>query len=319
VLYGATTSQCTPSVTCDGTVFSLTPPLNPGGAWTEATLHNFTGGADGGLPSPQLAIGSDGTLYGTTYEGGSAGVGTVFAIKIPVPQPSINPGGLVNAASYAAPVAPGSIASVFGDFFVPTLSATQSPLPASLSGLSLQFDADPPAPLFFASSGQVNLQVPWELAFQSRVNVAASLNGQTGLAQTVNLAPYAPAIFTMNAQGSGQGAILDASYGLVDSSNPAMPGSTFIQIFCTGLGPVSSQPQTGSPAPLSPLAYTSIIPTVTIGGVLAEVSFSGLAPGYVGLYQVNAQVPAGLAPGSAVPVVISLAGATSNTVTIAVQ
>jgi uncharacterized protein (TIGR03437 family) len=60
-------------------------------------------------------------------------------------------------------------------------------------------------------------------------------------------------------------------------------------------------------------------PTVTIGGVPANVQFSGLAPGYVGLYQVNAQVPAGLATGSNVPVVMSISGATSNTATLAVQ
>jgi uncharacterized protein (TIGR03437 family) len=57
---------------------------------------------------------------------------------------------------------------------------------------------------------------------------------------------------------------------------------------------------------------------VTIGNVQADVIFSGLAPGYVGLYQVNALVPAGVAAGSAVPVVISMGGASSNTVTIAV-
>ena len=318
VLYGVTGS-CTGPTSTGGELFSLTPPATAGGAWTKATLHNFTGGSDGGAPNGFLVIGSDGTLYGTTQSGGSGGDGTVFSLKLAVPQPSINPGRLVTAARYTAPVAPGSIASVFGDFFVSPLSATQSPLPASLSGLSLQFNFGPPAPLFFVSGGQVNFQVPWELAFQSQVNLAATLNGQTGAAQTVHLAPYAPAIFTMNAQGSGQGAILDASNHLVDSSDPATPGSTVLQIFCTGLGPVSNQPPTGSPAPLSPLAYTSIIPTVTIGGVPADVSFSGLAPGYVGLYQVNAQVPAGLAAGNAVPVVISMEGTASNTVTIAVQ
>jgi uncharacterized protein (TIGR03437 family) len=209
---------------------------------------------------------------------------------------------------------------VFGDFFVSTpVSATGLPLPSSVSGLSLQFDSSTSAPLFFVSGGQVNLQVPWELAGQSRANLTATLNGQTGAAQTVNLAPFAPAIFTMNAQGSGQGAILDASNRLADSSNPATPGSTVLQIFCTGLGPVTSQPPTGSPAPLTSLAHTTTTPTVTIAGVPADVSFSGLAPGYVGLYQVNAQVPPGLAANASAPVVISMPGATSNTVTIAVE
>lgn len=226
----------------------------------------------------------------------------------------------MTAASYTSPVAPGSIASVFGDFFVSTpVSATGLPLPSSLSGLSLQFDSGAPAPLFFVSGGQANLQVPWELAGQPQANLAASLSGQNGAAQTVNLATFAPAIFSTNSTGSGQGAILNGSYHLVDVSNPATPGSTVLQIFCTGLGPVSNQPQTGSPAPLSPLAYTTTTPTVTVGGVPTDVSFSGLAPGYVGLYQVNAQVPVGLAANNAVPVVISMEGTASNTVTIAVE
>lgn len=319
-IYGAAASPCPTEsgLECNGFVFSLTPPVS-GGAWTETTLHNFPSGPYGGPPISQLAIGSDGMLYGVTWSGGSAGYGTVFAIEVPPPQPSINPGGLVSAASYAAPVAPGSIASVFGSFFVPPLSATQSPLPDSLSGLSLQFGSNTPAPLFFVSGGQVNLQVPCELAGQSQAILAATLNGQAGSAQTVNLATFSPAIFTTNAQGSGQGAILDQFNHLVDASNPAMTGSTVLQIFCTGLGPVTNQPQTGSPAPLSPLSYTTVTPTVTIGGVAADVSFSGLAPGYVGLYQVNAQVPAGLAPNTAAPVVISMQGTASNTVTIAVQ
>jgi uncharacterized protein (TIGR03437 family) len=134
----------------------------------------------------------------------------------------------------------------------------------------------------------------------------------------VNLAGFAPAIFTMNSQGTGQGAILDSSYHLVDSSNPATDGTTTILIYCTGLGPVTNQPATGSPAPSSPLAKTTAPPTVTIGGTPASVSFSGLAPGYVGLYQVNALVLSA-PPGEGVPVTISIGGVTSNTVTIAVR
>ncbi len=315
VLY-IVTNPCPGAVAC---LYSLTPPAQPGGAWTKATLHDFTGGSDGCVPSSPLVTGTDGTLYGTTGICPAGGDGTVFSIKLATPKPSINPGGLVTAASYAAPVAPGSIASVFGSFFVPSVGVTQLPLPETLAGLSLQFNTISTAPLFFVSGGQVNLQVPWELAGQAQGSLTATLNGQSGTAQTVNLATFAPAIFTTNAQGSGPGAILDASNRLVDASNPATPGSTVLQIFCTGLGPVTNQPQTGSPAPLTSLSYTLTTPTVKIGGALAGITFSGLAPGYVGLYQVNAEVPAGLTANTAAPVVISMQGTSSNTVTIAVQ
>jgi uncharacterized protein (TIGR03437 family) len=86
-----------------------------------------------------------------------------------------------------------------------------------------------------------------------------------------------------------------------------------------GLGAVSNQPADGAPASATLLAKTVLTPTVTIGGVETTPSFSGLAPGFVGLYQVNALVPATVAAGSAVPLVISVNGTASNTVTIAVE
>ena len=238
--------------------------------------------------------------------------------------PSIQPGGIVNLATYGsgAAVAPGSIAAVLGSFPVSApAGAPSEPLPSSLSGLSFQFGANLYAPLFYASGAQANVQVPWELAGQSTASVMAAIGGQTSAPQTVYLATYAPGIFATNGQGTGQGAIIDNStYTLVDASNPATAGSTYIEIYCTGLGPVTNQPATGAPAPSSPpFATTTMAPTVTIGGVAAPALFAGLAPGFVGLYQVDVQVPATVSPGSAVPVAISIGGAVSNTVTIAVQ
>jgi len=150
------------------------------------------------------------------------------------------------------------------------------------------------------------------------------LNGTTGASQTVNVAAFAPAIFSTNESGTGPGAIQDSSYHLVDASNPAIAGKTTILIYCTGLGAVSAnQPATGAAAPTKELAPTANPVTVTIGPVGEQVtesaSFSGLAPGFVGLYQVNALVPAGSATGAAVPVTITVGGVTSNAVTIVVQ
>jgi uncharacterized protein (TIGR03437 family) len=163
----------------------------------------------------------------------------------------------------------------------------------------------------------VNIQIPWELAGQSQATLIPMAWGETGAVQTVSLGPFSPGIFTMNAQGFGQGAIQDTSYRLVDSSNPAAAGS-LVSIYCTGLGAVTDQPPTGAPAPVTPLAETTTKPTVVIGGAPASVQFSGLAPGLVGAYQVNAVVPSSSATGDAVPVTISIGGITSNTVTIAV-
>jgi len=135
------------------------------------------------------------------------------------------------------------------------------------------------------------------------------------------LAAFAPGIFAVNAQGTGQGAILDnATYRVVYTFNPATSGSTVVEIYCTGLGAVSNPPATGAAAPNSPpFSETLKTPTLTIGGAPATVLFSGLAPGFVGGYQVNALVPASAAKGAAVPVVLSIGGARSNTVTMAVR
>ena len=235
---------------------------------------------------------------------------------------SVTPGGassLVNAASYAASVAPGSVATAFGDFSLnEPVSALGVPLPPILDGLSLKFSPGFSAPLFYASATQANIQIPWELAGSESSSLTAILGGQASSQFTITLAAFAPAIFGMNGQGTGQGAILDARYELVDASNPAAAGDV-VQIYSTGLGAVTNQPASGHASPFSPLAFTLVNPMVTIGGLPARVLFSGLTPGAVGLYQVNAEVPAGAPAGPAAPVALSIGGKASNTVTIAIH
>ena len=278
----------------------------------------YDGGMISALVLTDCAAGSAGCVSTPGFKGEFT---QLASTGLPGTKPTINTGGVINAASYiAGSVAPGSIASVFGTFLPNALAlADTATLPVSLSGFSMEFDGQYPVPLYYVGGGQVNIEIPWELEGQSSATLTATYNGQTSAAQTIGIASFAPGIFTTNSAGTGQGAILDESYHLVNSANPATPGSTTLQIFCTGLGAVTNQPQTGSPAPSNPLSYSMNPPSVSVGGIAAKVIFSGLAPGYIGLYQVNAEVPDGVASGDAIPVVISMNGINSNTVTIAVQ
>ena len=101
-------------------------------------------------------------------------------------------------------------------------------------------------------------------------------------------------------------------------SRPVRVGE-YISIFCTGLGSVTHEPATGVPAIYDPPSLTDTSPlVVSIGGVATPVAFSGLAPGDIGMYQVNVQVPPNSPTGPAVPLTISVGGKTSNQATIAV-
>src|SRR5205823_5847735 len=102
------------------------------------------------------------------------------------------------------------------------------------------------------------------------------------------------------------------------SSRPANRGE-FVSIYCTGIGAVSNQPQTGSAALVDPLSAATAVPVVRIGGVASTPNFTGLAPGFVGLYQVNVQVPLNAPTGNVVSVQIVVGGVNSNQATIAVQ
>jgi uncharacterized protein (TIGR03437 family) len=231
---------------------------------------------------------------------------------------AISTGGVVNAASFSPTVAPGSIAAVFGSFPVdqPAQGAAL-PIPSSLQGVSIQFNSLFGA-LFYAGPNQINVQLPLNLVnFPSyAATVVTGYGASTAVAMSV--AEFAPGIFTINGQGTGQGAILNLSNQLVDATHPAKVGD-YIQIYCTGLGEVTNSPGIGLPASADPLSVTGTTPTVSIGGVDGLVQFSGLTPGAAGLNQINVQIPAGVAAGGAVPVSVSIGGAVSNTVTIAVE
>lgn len=134
--------------------------------------------------------------------------------------------------------------------------------------------------------------MPYGLPVNRPLQLLVAANGSYALPETV-LRIRPPAIFTQNETGSGPGAI------------------------CAGLGDVIPAVSAGSAAPVSTLSRTVNPVAVTIGGQPAQVSFAGLAPGFAGLYQVNAVAPSGIAPAANVPVILSAAGASSPPVTVA--
>jgi uncharacterized protein (TIGR03437 family) len=226
--------------------------------------------------------------------------------------PVTNSGGVLNGASFAvgAPIGPGSIASVFGSGF----GASAAGVTVLVGGVA--------APLFAVTPRQINFQVPWQLFGQTQTAVTVTSGDLTSTAITVPVADLAPGIFLLNSSGQGAALVANstsiaASAGTFPGSRPALRGE-FLSIYCTGLGPVSDQPATGALAGGNPVSLTTGNTTASIGGQPATVSFSGLAPGYLGLYQVNVQVPSNAPIGSAVPLTISVGGKTSNQVTVAI-
>ncbi len=198
------------------------------------------------------------------------------------------------------------------------------PLPFTLGGTTMTIGGNE-VPLFYVSPGLVNFQVPF-LSVSRPTSVPLTINqGGQATSISVTVQPYAPALFTSNGGGTGQASALIANTASVAAPAGTFPGSRpihigeYLSIYCTGMGDVSNRPSLGSPAPMNPLSQTLTTPAVTIGGVAATVSFSGLAPGYAGLYLVNAQVPAASPTGDAVPIAVTIGGLTSNTATVAVD
>jgi trimeric autotransporter adhesin len=238
--------------------------------------------------------------------------------------PVIGTGAIVNAASFAAqaPLAPGSLITLFGTNLAQGQgTASNVPLPLQLAGSSLSL-AGKSAPLLFANGGQVNAIIPYGIAVNTPQQVVVSSSSTISVPQSVILAAAAPGIFTVNASGQGQGIIVgvdaNGNQPIADAANPVKVGQPIV-IYCTGLGEVNPAVPTGTAAPLTQISRTIEPISVSVGGVAADVLFSGLTPGFVGLYQVNATIPNGVAPGSQVPVTLTGAGQQSMPVTIAVE
>jgi uncharacterized protein (TIGR03437 family) len=258
---------------------------------------------------------------------------------------------IVNAASFSpVPVlpyvrgpgvpalVPGSLITLFGADLTSVsgvVAAERFPLPYELAGTSVDFDGEP-APLLAVANvngrEQINLQVPYGLSSGTpdpacvytrapedvcagEPAVRVNIKGVTArYVQIVSYIEARPGIFTVD--GRAGVAVHNDTGRLVSAADPAKPGEV-VAIYATGLGPLNGRVASGAPAPTSPPIETLIRPTVAFAGISAEVLFSGLAPGLVGVNQVNIRVPVH-APSGDLAIVISVGDSASDPATLRV-
>ncbi len=231
-----------------------------------------------------------------------------------VTQPAaIQPGGVQNGATFLpTAVAPGSVLTVKGTNLGNAIASAPSyPLPMSLGGTSVKVNGNA-VPLYSASPGQVNAQVPYELSPGSASVSVSACGGPSGSA-TFQVQAAAPYILL---GGNGAPLIQNPDYGLNSADKPAHAGET-VTVYMIGLGALDNPVPTGAAAPLNPLSRAKAPSTAKIGGQGAQILFLGLTPTYVGLAQANVVVPA-LSAGR-YDLSISVGGVTSNTASIYVQ
>jgi uncharacterized protein (TIGR03437 family) len=242
----------------------------------------------------------------------------------------------VSAANYQAQTTPESIVAAFGTLLAPNLAVASSlPLPTNLGGVSVSVNGNS-AGLFFVSPGQVNYQIPAGTAAGTANVVVTTSNGVVSRG-TVNVSSIAPSLFTANSDGNGAPAALvlrvktngQQIYEPVaqfnSGTNKFVPATItraagdqlFLVLFGTGLrNAPNSDGNSGNGVAESV--------QVTVGGVNAPVLFAAAAPGFVGLDQVNVQIPNGVVAGSNVAVVMRVNNGQgtmtqANPVTIAIQ
>ncbi|HXJ38792.1 MAG TPA: hypothetical protein VNH18_05910 [Bryobacteraceae bacterium] len=223
--------------------------------------------------------------------------------------PQVN---LISAANYSSrPLTAGSIAAMFSAVNTnvlggPTAAATDLPLPTTLSDTQVLVNGTP-APLYFVSPGQINLELSNSLpgGGTADIQVVRVKTGQITGGTELQLASAAPAMFTSNASGGGQIVAYNVADGTVNSSTNAVARGQYIVLYGTGVGPVPNAPADGAAATTAISAPSK--PLIVLGSSSTalpdeNVSYSGLAPGLVGVWQLNVLIPQNAQTGSSVSV-----------------
>jgi uncharacterized protein (TIGR03437 family) len=219
----------------------------------------------------------------------SQAVGFVVAAAPPPPPPvpAITPGGVVNAFSSSPYIAPGTLISIYGtNLATGDGQATDTPLPHTLNGVSVSINGAP-APLLFVSATQINAQAPFETAMGTATVIVQS--GTQSPAVKVEVRASAPGILAL-AGGSHALAVNYPGGALNGPQNPVHAGE-YVTLYVTGQGLVDHAVESGAESKADPPSLPLATVRAKLGGKTAEVTFAGLAPGFVGLLQVNLLVP----------------------------
>jgi hypothetical protein len=222
---------------------------------------------------------------------------------------------VVNAASSQADATPpGSIFTIYGTGFAnQQAGATSVPLPTTLQTTSVTVNGEL-APLFYADANQINAQMPLDIPPGIATVIVKNGNAVSNAVAVTVPSTGTPGLFIY---GSNRAVVINPNGSVNSAAAPAKAGQVLVAYF-TGGGPVQGAKLTsGTPTPgaLYPLTGTS---SVTVGGKAAVVSYIGLTPGSIGLYQVNFVVPATVAAGDR-QLVINVAGYGSNGALVAIS
>jgi uncharacterized protein (TIGR03437 family) len=250
---------------------------------------------------PDFSVDGRSLLFMSTRPGG---VGLLDIWEVPI---LMHVEEVANAASsLAGPVAPGEIIFISGvglgsEIPVAARFGENGLLPDWLAQTRVLFDGMP-APLIGVNQNRVTALAPYELKAKSSTELRIEYDSQVSIRMIIPIAEAAPGIFTIDASGSGQAAMLNLDGRINSASSPAARGS-IVSLFATGEGQSDTPGVDGKPVAL-PFPKPVRPVSVDIGGINAEVFYAGGAPGLVGVLQVNARVPNTVNPGNAVAVVL---------------
>jgi len=226
---------------------------------------------------------------------------------------------IVNAGSFASAVAPGSLISIFGNNLASGVTQASGLWPAQLGTTKVSVNGTA-IPLYYVSPGQIDAQLPVDLAPGS-AQLSVSVGGTASTTVNFTVSAAAPGIFTYSGllRAIAQDFTGNPPARLVGPSTPAQAGDQLV-VYLTGGGAVKPTGGTWTTGGLAPPGLSPVTApySVTIGGLPASTSYLGLTPGFIGLYQLNVQVPPGLPSGDHT-LTITVNGKASSSALLTVQ